>query len=114
MLLSLHKEELRLAEERQPYISVRQLLDEVSSKGLSPTGARGYLFAAIDGLRRGLAPKKDIELAERISVALHRLEWATLRKDSKEQADAQERLEELRAQWAQPPTSSAGDLSPVD
>jgi hypothetical protein len=87
----------------QAYVDVYQVVDDVRCSGSCPAGARGILFTAIDKLRCDCAPRQHIEIAERISVALHRLEWAMLRRDENEASSIREELEMLSAQWHQIP-----------
>lgn len=89
--------------EHSAYSSVYQVLDDVCFARTVPAGARGAMFAAIDGLRRTAAPAEHVALAERIAVALHKLEWALRNGEEDEEAAIREELQVLGATWLQTP-----------
>ena len=93
--------------EGDAYLSVYQVLDDVCFARGVPVGSQGTLFAAIDGLRRACAPSEHIDLAERIAVAIHRLQWALRSGEDTEEETVREELQTLGASWLQipiPPT----------
>jgi hypothetical protein len=61
------------------------------------------MFSAIDDLRRMQAPSSEICLAERISVAMHRLEWAIRSRDSAAQERLRAELQALGSDWLDTP-----------
>lgn len=83
-----------------PYTAVYQVLDATASfVGVTPRGASADLFRAIDRLRDVGAPAAHVATAERISVALHKLQVARQRK---EQGDEEFYLNEIlfwRERW---------------
>ena len=89
--------------ESSAYLCVYQLLDEVCFERAVPAGSRGAIYAAIDGLRRAAAPAEHIALAERIAVAVHKLEWAVRNGDSADEASVRGELQSLGATWMQTP-----------
>ena len=89
--------------ENSAYSSVYQVLDDVCFARTVPAGARGAMFAAIDGLRRVSAPAQHVALAECIAVALHRLEWALRNANEAEEAAIRGELQVLGASWLQTP-----------
>lgn len=92
-----------LARSPNPYMSVYQVVEELCSGGSLPAGLSGTMFAAIDGLRRAAAPRDDVGLAERIAVAMHRLEWAIRSGDAAEQKRLRSELQLLGSQWLETP-----------
>ena len=89
--------------ESSAYLCVYQLLDEVCFERAIPAGARGAIYAAIDGLRRSAAPAEHIAVAEGIAVAIHKLEWAVRNGDPAEEAAIRDELQGLGATWLQTP-----------
>ncbi len=89
--------------ESKAYLCVYQLLDDVCFERAIPAGSRGAIYAAIDGLRRAAAPAEHISVAERIAVAIHKLEWALRNSDAAEEASVRGELQSLGATWLQTP-----------
>ena len=85
------------------YGNVYQILENVCFEAVSPAGARGALFASIDQLRRDDAPPAHINLVERISIALHKLDWAVLARDESAAEAIRQELQILGAHWQQMP-----------
>ncbi|MFL6736165.1 MAG: hypothetical protein ACJ8F4_03795 [Sphingomonas sp.] len=78
---------------------VYQVLDEVLGQNCVPRGARAAMFAVVDKLRAATAAEEDIRRAERISVEMHKLEWALRRGDAAGTNSAHEQLKALAAEW---------------
>lgn len=77
---------------------VYQVLDEVLAQGCVPAGARGAMFAVVDQLRSA-ASASDTLRAERISIELHKLEWALRQGDSSAADVARGHLKALASEW---------------
>jgi hypothetical protein len=85
--------------EADAHSMVYQVLDEVlGAKAVSP-GARGTMFAVVDGLRAGAATLENVRRAENVSIELHRLETALQRGDREASAAALDELRRLAADW---------------
>ena len=78
---------------------VYQVLDEVLRQKCVPAGARAAMFAVIDELRAVTAEAEDVRRAERISIEMHKLEWALRRSDALSTQAAQLQLKALAAEW---------------
>lgn len=92
-----------MEEVHESYGAVYQVIKEANLSGYITPGLRGRMYQAIDNLKSFRAPADHISLAERISVTLHALEWATLRRDdSRRKADWQS-LGALEQQWLSAP-----------
>lgn len=89
--------------ESRAYLNVYKVLDEVCFAKAVPAGARGLMYSSIDGLRQAHAPADHIALAERISLALHRLDWVKRHGNSLEEEQLREELQILGATWLQTP-----------
>jgi hypothetical protein len=61
------------------------------------------MFSALDHLRGMRAPRADLELAERISVTMHKLEWAIRSGDVADQVRLRAELETLGSDWLDTP-----------
>jgi hypothetical protein len=85
------------------YMSVYQVVEELCSGTCLPAGSAGTMFSAIDDLRRMQAPRTDVRLAERISVAMHKLEWAIRSGDGSAQERLRVELQELGSDWLDTP-----------
>lgn len=83
--------------ETGPRASMYLVLDEILSSAIVPPGAHGAMFAAIDELKSSAAPDEERIIAERISVEMHKLEWAIRRADSDASAAARDQLRCLAA-----------------
>lgn len=92
-----------MEEVQQSYGAVYQVIREANLSGYITPGLRGRMYEAIDSLKLFKAPADHISIAERISVTLHKLEWAALqRDDSRRRADWQS-LGMLEEQWLSAP-----------
>ena len=89
--------------------TVYTVLDDVLAGGPVPPGAKGLIYNVIDRLRCQPDAKIQIELAECISLQLHRLE-STLRVGDRSATElARESLKELAACWLQGRIGGSGD-----
>lgn len=61
------------------------------------------MYNAIDTLKQSKAPLDHISIAERISVTLHALEWAAVRRDDERRVADWTRLRALEDQWLSAP-----------
>jgi hypothetical protein len=87
------------------YMSVYMVVKELCSGHSVPTGLTGTMFSALDQLRDMAAPRSDVSLAERISVTMHKLEWAIRSGEAAEQTRLRGELEMLGADWLNTPIS---------
>jgi hypothetical protein len=87
----------------EAYLSVYHLLDIVCFSPRVPLGSAARIHHAIDRLRAIDAPRDDIRAAERMSVAIHRLERALAVGDEAEAEQARAELQQLGAKWLQSP-----------
>ena len=78
---------------------VYQVLDEILASSGVPAGARGAMFAVVDDLRAGIGEGEGLRRAERISIEIHKLEWALRRRDSSAAHVAREQLKAMSAEW---------------
>lgn len=78
---------------------VYQVLDEVLANGSVPAGARGAMFAVVDELRAATADADEVRRAERISIEMHKLEWALRQRDDAAIEAAHGQLKALAAEW---------------
>jgi hypothetical protein len=78
---------------------VYQVLDEVLATGGVPSGVRGTMFTVVDQLRAAAPGAEELRRAERISVEMHRLEWALRLGDTGSAQAAREQLKMLAAEW---------------
>ncbi len=85
------------------YMSVYMVVKELCSGHSVPTGLTGTMYSALDQLRDMQAPRSDLSLAERISVTMHRLEWAIRSGDTDEQTRLRTLLETLGTDWLETP-----------
>lgn len=88
---------------QESYGAVYRVIREANVSGYITPGLRGRMYQAIDNLKQFRVPADHIGIAERISVTLHALEWAALRRDdSRRMADWQS-LSALEEQWLSAP-----------
>jgi hypothetical protein len=87
------------------YMSVYMVVKELCSGHSVPIGLAGTMYSALDQLRDMAAPRTDISLAERISVTMHKLEWAIRSGDAGDQVRLRAELEALGADWLDTPIS---------
>jgi hypothetical protein len=85
------------------YMSVYEVVEELCSGHSVPAGLTGTMFSALDRLRAAQAPRSDVALAERISVTMHRLEWAIRSGDTGEQSRLRAELQGLGSDWLDTP-----------
>ena len=78
---------------------VYQVLDEVLSGQCVPAGARGAMFAVVDELRAATTDLEEIRRAERISIEMHKLEWALQQGDASATQAAHDQLKALAVEW---------------
>jgi len=78
---------------------VYQVLDEVLAHKCVPASARAAMFAVVDELRSATTGGEDVRRAERISVEMHKLEWALRRGDAPATQASHEALKALAAEW---------------
>jgi hypothetical protein len=57
------------------------------------------MFAVVDELRAATADADDVRRAERISVEMHKLEWALRQGDAPATQAAHDQLKALAAEW---------------
>jgi hypothetical protein len=74
---------------------VYQVLDEVLASTAVPANARRTMFSVVDGLRSNSAQAEEVRRAERVSVELHKLEWALRQGDSQSATTARSGLASL-------------------
>lgn len=89
--------------ETESYLTIYRVLDEVCFSETAPAGARGAIYRSIDGLRQAAAPAEHVALAERISLLLHKLEWAVRANAEAEAACIRNELQITGASWLQAP-----------
>jgi hypothetical protein len=92
-----------VAHQDEAYMSVYQVVEELCSGTCLPAGLAGTMFLAIDGLRQLQAPREDVRLAECISVAMHKLEWAIRAGDAAGQQALRCELQGLGSAWLDTP-----------
>lgn len=93
--------------EASTYTSIYQVLEQVCFARSVPAGTRGAVYSAIDSLRGAAAPSDHIAVAERIAVALHKLEWALADGDEESITDVQRELPLAGSEWLQTPMRRA-------
>jgi hypothetical protein len=84
---------------KTPYRVIGEIIAEHCVAGPVATGAQGKLFEALDELRHVRAPGEHIVIAEQVSTALHRLQWAIRQRDDAARERVAEQLRSLRQQW---------------
>jgi hypothetical protein len=88
---------------RESYGAVYRVIREANVSGYITPGLRGRIYQAIDNLKLFRAPADHISIAERISVTLHALEWAALRRDDSRCTADWQSLSALEEQWLSAP-----------
>jgi hypothetical protein len=76
-----------------------QVLDQVLADQAVAAGARGAMFSVVDSLRANSAPIGEVRRAERISIELHKLQWARQQRDDEAPAAALDALKTLAVSW---------------
>ncbi|KPF89858.1 MAG: hypothetical protein KGQ75_02565 [Sphingomonadales bacterium] len=92
-----------MEEVHESYGAVYRVIREANLSGYVTPGLRGRMYQAIDDLKSLRAPADHISIAERISVKLHALEWAALRRDDKRRIADWQSLGALEEQWMSAP-----------
>lgn len=82
------------------YSRVQHALADLLARGSVPPGCKGALFTAVDELTMASAPHEHLEIAKLISIAIHKLEWATLRNDIDARADMRDQLSAFQQNWS--------------
>lgn len=81
------------------YGDVYEVLDDLRVADAVSVGSLRKVHAAIDELRAMGAPDAQVVIAEKIAVAMYRLEAARRRKDKAAEEDTRNRLDGLVADW---------------
>lgn len=96
------------------YHAICEVLDEAVEPSLRPLAWRKPLYTAIDEMYETDAPDDMITVAERISIALLKLDWAILRGQTEKAAAARKQLAELSEAWCGLDEAEALDLDALD
>ena len=83
----------------ESYGAIYQVVREANVAGYISPGFRGDVYRAIDALKIFNAPPDHVNIAERISLTLHALEWAALRRDDNRRAAVWNAMRALEEQW---------------
>ena len=86
-------------DQNRSHVGVYRVLDDVLASTSVPPGARGALYSIIDELRLRLRPPEEVYRAERISLAIHKLETAIQVGDGIAAQDARDDLKSLAVAW---------------
>lgn len=78
---------------------VSSVLYKLTTSPVAPVGWRGTIYSAIDHLRASSAPEEQIDIAERISATLLKLDWAIQRGDGEKEEKARQQLSILNESW---------------
>ena len=78
---------------------ISRVLAELNASPVVPLGWRRVMYSAIDHLRASSASDEKIEIAERMSVSLLKLDWAVQKGDRERQDHARQQLSELGDRW---------------
>ena len=81
------------------YLAVGNILDELADTAMRNLHWRRPVYAAIDELRAMAAPTEQIELAEKLSIALLKLDWAIQKNDAEKEEHVREQLAGLGEAW---------------
>lgn len=85
------------------YGVVHQVVKEANVPGYVTPRLRRRMDQTIDTLKTFRAPADHISMAERNSVTLHALEWASLRRDVSRLAADRQAFSTLEQQWLSAP-----------
>lgn len=88
-------------EVREACARLTELLDDVRTRRTLPAGVRGRIYAILDMLRGARAPSDIVEIAERIALTLHALEWARLRRSDDQEEGLWHELQDLATAWTE-------------
>lgn len=81
------------------YALIYQVLDRVVGAEAVTTGCRGAVYSASDDLRSSAGDIHDLRRAEKISVEIHKLDWALQRRDVVVVHGARAELKALAVDW---------------
>ena len=81
------------------HVAVYQVLDQAVATRVLPPGAKATIHSVIDDLRAGSAPACMVEQAERISIALHRLDLALHAGNADQALALQGTLKHIAGEW---------------
>ena len=81
------------------HASVYELLDQILTTGTISPGSRGVLFEVIDIFRETRAPAEYLRQAERISIELHKLQWARQHQNDAATEAALAELRNIAGEW---------------
>ena len=82
-----------------PVAGIYRVLDELLAHDRLAPGTLRTLHDAVDELRSASPGSVEIGIAEKISVAVYRLECALRARDATAADDARTKLDELRRDW---------------
>jgi hypothetical protein len=83
------------------YVGVYMALDHVWAARAMPSDCFAMVHKAIERLRSTAAPRDDVDLAERIAVIFHRIEWSRRTGAGNEEESARTELKRLGQAWMQ-------------
>ncbi len=81
------------------YLAVCTMLEELADTSMRTINWRKPVYAAIDELRVVAAPAEQIEVAEKLSIALLKLDWAIQKQDAGKEEHVREQLACLGEAW---------------
>jgi hypothetical protein len=84
------------------------VLDQLLADQAVAAGARGAMFSVVDSLRANLAPTAEVRRAERISIEMHKLQWALQQRDDAAARAALDELKALAVSWLDARIGNAG------
>lgn len=93
----------------QPVVAadlVIDVIDQLQDSAIGSVNWRQAIYSTIDRLRATSAPDVQRDTAERISIALLQLEWATQRGDAAAQEKAKEVVAAMSDAWRDMTTST--------
>lgn len=76
-----------------------QVLDQVLADQAVSAGGRGAIFSVVDCLRASSAPIDEIRRAERVSIEMHKLQWALQQHPDAAARAALEEVKVLAVSW---------------
>jgi hypothetical protein len=85
------------------YAAVYQIAAHIREYGVVFPGVRGKIYHVIDQMRQFGAQHGHIDIVERMSAAIHELEWALLRQDTGRIDRARLTLCDLAEMWMATP-----------
>lgn len=81
------------------HVAIYQVLDQARTARVVPPGAKARIHSVIDDLRAGSAPASLVKQAERISIALHNLDWALHAGNAEQALELQGTLKNIAGEW---------------